>query len=74
MAFFGRTFIFNDVPSETYGLYLGQSGSSGEDTNAAGTDVSLLTQKIYRRPVPLFYGAEQTPVLQFPMSMYTIND
>ena len=74
MAFFGRTFIFNDVPSETYGLYLGQSGSSGEDTNAAGTDVSLLTQKIYRRPVPLFYGAEQTPVLQFPISMYTIND
>jgi phage-related protein len=74
MAFFARTFIFNDIPSETYGLYLGVAGDSGESTNAVGTDVTLLTQKIYRRPVPLYYGAEQTPVLQFPLSMYSPNE
>jgi phage-related protein len=46
-------------------------GSSGEDTTPTSSDVNLLTQKIYRRPVPLFYGVEQTPVLQFPISMYS---
>ena len=74
MGFFARTFIFDGIPSETFGLYLGSSSSSGEEAGAAGSDVKLLIQKIYRRPVPLFYGVEQDPVLQFPISMYTIND
>jgi phage-related protein len=71
MAFYARTFIFNGIPSEFYNIYLGTFGGSGEDTNATSSDVALLTQKIYRRPVPLFYGAEQTPVLQFPLAMYS---
>jgi hypothetical protein len=74
MAFYARTFIFNDVPSEFHNLYLGELGGSGEATTATSSDVSLLTQKLYRRPVPLFYGAEQTPVLQFSLSMYSPNE
>lgn len=71
MAFYANTFIFNDVPSEFHNLYIGELGGSGEATTAASSDVTLLTQKIYRRPVPLFYGAEQMPVLQFTLSMYS---
>jgi len=79
MAFSAKTFIFQDTPSEFLNLYLGGAESvsiakSGEVSTAGGSDVTLLTQKIYRRPIPLFYGAEQTPVLSFPLSMYSPSD
>jgi hypothetical protein len=74
MAFYATRFIFNNKPSEFYNLYLGEFGGSGEATTAASSDVSLLTLKLFRRPVPLFWGAEQTPVLQFPLSIYSPDE
>ena len=71
MAFYGHTFIFDEIPSEFYNLYLGEFNGSGDATTAASSDVSLLTQKLFRRPVPLLWGTEQTPVLQFPLSVYS---
>jgi len=67
--FYGNSFIFDGVASEMFNLYLGQIGDSGESMTS-GSDVSLTTQKIYRRPTPFIYGAEQTPVLSFPLSVY----
>jgi phage-related protein len=69
--FYAKTFIFDDKPSEFYSLYLGEFSGSGDATTSASNDLSLLTLKLFRRPVPLFWGAEQTPVLQFPLSMYS---
>jgi phage-related protein len=71
MAFYAKNFIFNGKPSEFYGLYLGEFNGSGESMTAASSDVSLLTQKLFRKPVPLFWGAEQTPILSFNLSMYS---
>jgi phage-related protein len=71
--FYGKTFIFDGQPSEFYNLYLGELNGSGEGTTTA-QDVTLLTQKVYRRPVPLLYGAEQTPVLSFPLSFYSPDE
>jgi hypothetical protein len=70
MSFNAHTFIFNEIPSEFFNAYLGEPNGTGEQYVAAGNDVSLLTQKLYRKPVPLFYGAERTPVLSFPLSVY----
>jgi len=69
MPFYGNSYIFDGVPSEFYNLYLGQIGGEGEST-MSGSDVSLLTQKVFRRPTPYLMGAEQTPVLTFPLSAY----
>lgn len=78
MGFIARTFIFNDIPSEFFGLELGYTGNSteggGEASYDASSNVSLLTQKIYRNPKPLFFGVEQLPTLQFPLTMYSTND
>lgn len=74
MAFFARDFIFNNSPSELWGLHLGQFNGAGEETTTTSSDISLLTQKLFRRPIPLYYSAEQTPVLSFPLSMYAEND
>lgn len=70
MSFYGRTFIFDDTPSEQYNLYVGELNGAGESTSNASNDVSVLTQKIYRKPIPLLLGVEQTPVLTFPFSAY----
>lgn len=73
MPFYGNSFIFDGVPSEFYNLYLGQVGGEGEST-ITGSDVSLLTQKIFRRPAPFLYGVEQTPVLSFPLHVYSEDE
>ena len=67
--FYGNSFIYNGIPSEFFNLYIGGLGDSGESTTM-GSDVSLLTQKIFRRPQPFLMGVEQTPVLSFPISAY----
>ena len=74
MGFFADTFIFNEIPSEFYDLYLRTINDSGEESVMASSDVQLLTQKLYRKPVLLFFGAEQTPVLSFPLSMYSPDE
>jgi len=67
--FYGNSFIYDDIPSEFFNLYIGGIGDEGESTTN-GSDVSLLTQKIFRRPAPFLYGAEQAPTLSFPLSAY----
>ena len=72
--FFGRTFLYDGIPSEMYNLYLGELGASGEATTATSSDVTLLTQKLFRRPTLLLYGAEAAPVLQFPFYCYSPDE
>ena len=76
--FSASTFIYNNIPSEFYGVYIGYSGKdskagAGESEEAASGDVSLLTQKIFRRPQPLMYGVEQSVPFTFYLSMYAPN-
>ena len=70
MAFSARTFIFDSIPSEVFNVYLGTINDSGETTTDASNGISILTQKIYRRPSPLMYGVEQNTVLNVSLSMY----
>jgi len=69
MAFYAQNFIFDDVPSEEYGLII--SSGSAEDTSDISNAVSLRTQKVYRNPKPYFYGVEQEPVLEFDIELRT---
>jgi len=71
--FYGSSFIFNGIPSEFYNLQIGDIGGSGEYTSE-GDSVSLITNKLFRRASPIFYGAEQTPVLSFPLSFYSEDE
>ena len=74
MAFYADTIIFDSIPSEFYNLFLGEINGAGEASTATSQDISLLTQKLYRRPIPLFWGSEQTPVLTFPLSLYSPDE
>lgn len=72
MAFYARTFIFDDIPSENFGLAI-SSSDSGESSRKTSSDIEIKSQKIFRKPVPLFYGATQSPVLEFEAEVYTTN-
>src|ERR1035437_11076971 len=74
MSFIAKDFIFNGTPSEFFNLHLGDVGSSGggggEASTDAGSNVSPLTEKLFRRPRLFLYGTEQVAPLSIPLSMY----
>lgn len=70
MAFWGRNFVFDSIPSETYSMII-SSNDGGEGNTNGSLSVNIKTQEIFRRPVPYFYGVQQSPVLEFPVSITT---
>ena len=70
MAYYASNFMFDDIPSERFGLII-VSDDSGESSTNASNNVNLITQEIFRRPKPYFYGVQQTPVLEFPIKFMT---
>lgn len=71
MAFYGRTFIYNGVPSELYGLYISDIDSNAIAQSMASSSMEIKEQKIFRRPTPYFLGATPSPKLQFQMSAFS---
>ena len=65
----GMTFVFDNVPSEMFGLFIGSFGKNGQTTSSAGSDVTLVTDTVNTRVSPYFYGVKQDTVLTFPMTV-----
>lgn len=72
MAFYAKTFVFDGIPSEYYGLIL-SSSDGGEGTSNGSSNIEIIQQEVYKRPVPYFYGVKQTPVLQFEIQIRTVK-
>lgn len=70
MSFSATKFIFNDIPSETFGLICAQMSSGGENTSSAGSSVDIVEEYLYRRSKPYFYGTKFSSKLQFSMSVF----
>ena len=73
MAFWGYTFVFNNVPSETYGLYISSPDGDMVETDGSG-DVELHTQTVFRNPKPYLLGVQQSPVLEFDVQFTSPNE
>lgn len=71
MAFFGRSFIYDGVPSELYGLYIMDIDADGINESMGNSSMEILEQKIYRKATPYFYGATPSPKLSFPFSAFS---
>jgi hypothetical protein len=69
MGFNAKNFIYNNIPSQTYGLFLGEIDGSGYTKSSASNQISIIQQKIFRNPVPYLYGVEQSEVLEFDVSI-----
>ncbi len=69
MPFFAKSFQYNGIPSENFGLYITSGLSGSPDTSSPmGSDVKLYTEQLYRRPTVFLYGVQQTPQLSIPIS------
>lgn len=74
MSFYGRGFIFDSVPSESYGLFISELDANAVNKSMGNNSMELYTQKIYRRATPYFYGASPAPVLSFQMSAFSEDE
>ena len=73
MAFWAKSFVFDNIPSETYDLFIISDGASGVLTNVGSGSVTLFTKEIYRRQKPFFFGTQQSPTLQFDLTFGSLN-
>lgn len=71
MAFYGRSFIYDGVPSETYGLYISNIDANAINQSMASSSMDIKEEKIFRRPTPYFLGATPAPVLTFEFSAFS---
>jgi phage-related protein len=71
MAFYGRSFIYDGVPSETYGLYISDIDANAVNQSMGSTSVEIREQKVYRRATPYFYGATPNTKLSFTFSAFS---
>lgn len=72
MGFKAKNFIFNEIPSENYGIVISSTGS-GDVTSTPLSDVDLSVQKLYRRSKTFLYGVSPSPVLQIPIEFNSIT-
>lgn len=71
MSFYGRSFIWNSVPSELYSLYIAELDASAINASMGSSSMEIKEKKIFRRPQPYFLGASPTPKLEFSFSAYS---
>lgn len=67
MAFWGRSFIFNDIPCEDYDLMLYDAGNSEQGESKFASGVSVIEETLPTKYRPLFYGVKQEKKLEFPI-------
>jgi phage-related protein len=74
MAFFGRSFIYDSVPSETYGLLISDIDAQAINQSMGSSAMEIYEQKIYRRTVPFFYGSTTANKLSFKFSAFSEDE
>jgi hypothetical protein len=71
-SFNAATFMFDGIPSENYGLYL-MNPNTGTISTSSGSNVEIFEQRVYRNPVPYFYGVSQGIKLEFDFTVMSVN-
>lgn len=68
--FYGRTFIFDEIPSENYNLRILDFNSRGSLVNSpAGSESTIHQTWLYRKPKPYFYGKSLETPLSFDLTI-----
>lgn len=81
MSFNARTFIFDGVPCEEYGLMLYNFDNPSTRESNVGTNVDIMETRLNRSTKPIFYGTTMNEPLQFsltfgslePMTKYEVD-
>lgn len=68
--FYGRSFLYDETPSELYGLYIMDIDTNAINASMGSSSMDIVEQKIYRKATPYFYGSTPSPKLEFDFSAY----
>lgn len=71
MSFYGKSFIYNGVPSDTYGLFINSIDAQAVNKTMGSNALEIMEQKIYRRATPFFFGSTPSQKLSFPFSAFS---
>lgn len=74
MAFYASSFQFDGIPSETFGLLISEVDGSAVDSTMGSSNMDILSQRIYRRATPYFFGATPSENLSFDISATSLGD
>jgi len=74
VSFQGTSFIFDGIPSETYGLVLANFDSGKQGAANYGGSMKVHEDRIAARATGLDYGATMNEALSFPLSFVTCHD
>lgn len=69
MSFYASSFLYDNIPSETYNLFISEIGGGGNSTMSGSSSIDIYNKKIYRRAQPYFYGGTTGDVLKFDIQI-----
>lgn len=73
MSFNARTFIFDGVPCEEYGLMLYNFDNPSTRESNVGTNVNIAETRLNRGTKPIFYGTAMNEPMQFSMTFGSLE-
>lgn len=72
--FYGRSFIYKNIPSEIYGLYIMDIDTNAISSSMGSSSMEIKEKKIFRKAQPYFLGASPVPKLEFDFSAYSESE
>lgn len=73
MAFWGKSFVFNDVPCDDFDLMLYDVGSTTQSTGNFASTVSVVEETLPSRWKPYLYGVKYDKKLEFTI-VFGVNE
>jgi hypothetical protein len=71
--FYGCSFIFDEIPSESYDLRILDFSISDPTSSPAGSESALYQKYIYRKSRPFFFGRVQNIPLEFDLTVGSLD-
>lgn len=65
MAFWGQSFVFNDIPCEEFGLVLYNIGEHSHSSGTFASSATIVEEQLATRWKPIFYGTKLDKKLEF---------
>ncbi len=73
MSFVGRSFIYDGISSDMFGLMLCNFSGASQEAGIVGTRLSIQEDRIARRRTSLHYGATDNVAKEFPV-VFVVQD
>ena len=74
MPFYGSSFQFNGITSDTYDLYISEIGGDGSSSDMGSSAMEIYNQKLYRRSTPYFFGSTPSENISMDISITSPTD